>query len=273
MIEKPLVSVLMPNYNCEKYVKLAIESILKQTYENFELLILDDCSSDNSWEVILEYTKKDKRIKSFRNEKNLGIVRTRNKLFDFIDKKSKYFALMDSDDISHGRRLEAQVEFLEENGEFVGCGSFLEYFWDGKDRRLKRYYETDFEKLKQVSLIKSPFPQPTMMINIEVLKNVGKYNEKYEVCEDWDFWMRILQKYKMTNIEKVLYYYRQSESQSKSKKLKLTILNGIKIKLKYMKIGDYFNFKIMLRFICETFLLLLPKRTILWIFYRLEVSK
>jgi len=72
MSEKPLISVLMPNYNSEKYLNEAIESILNQTYENFEFIILDDCSTDNSWKIIQEYAKKDKRINIFRNEKNLG---------------------------------------------------------------------------------------------------------------------------------------------------------------------------------------------------------
>ena len=270
---KPFVSVLMPNYNCEKYLPSAIESVLNQTYRNFEFIIIDDCSDDNSWEIIQKYKKKDRRVKVFKNKKNLKIVKTRNKLFEKMSKKSKYFAIMDSDDISHKERLEIQVKFLEKNKDFVGCGSAIEYFWNDSGRKLIRYYENDFEKLRHISLIKSPFPQPVMMINTFILKKIGNYDERYEVCEDWDFWMRILHKYKMTNLKEILCYYRQSENQSKNKKLKLMILNGIKIKLKYMGSLDYLNFRILARLFSEVIFLLLPKSLLLFLFYKMEFRR
>jgi glycosyltransferase involved in cell wall biosynthesis len=275
MNKNQLVSVLMPNYNCEKYLSEAIESILNQTYKNFEFIIFDDCSTDKSWEIIQKYAKKSKKIKCFRNEKNLKITKTRNKLFEKISKKSKYFAIMDSDDISMPKRLEEQVNFLEkkENKNFVGCGSGLEYFWNDSKKTLKRFYEKDYEKLKKISLIKSPFPQATMLIETKILKTIGNYDEKYEVCEDWDFWIRILKKYEMTNLNKILYKYRQFETQSKSKKLKLTIFNGIKLKLKYMKFSDFFNFSIVFRIVLEIGLLILPTKLILWLFYKMEFKE
>ena len=275
MNKNQLVSVLMPNYNCEKYLSEAIESILNQTYKNFEFIIFDDCSTDKSWKIIQKYAKKSKKIKCFRNEKNLKITKTRNKLFEKISKKSKYFAIMDSDDISMPKRLEEQVKFLEkkENKNFVGCGSGLEYFWNDSKKTLKRFYEKDYEKLKKISLIKSPFPQATMLIETKILKTIGNYDEKYEVCEDWDFWIRILKKYEMTNLNKILYKYRQFETQSKSKKLKLTIFNGIKLKLKYMKFSDFFNFSIVFRIVLEIGLLILPTKLILWLFYKMEFKE
>ena len=125
----PLISVLMPTYNSEKYLKEAIESILNQTYQNFEFVIADDCSTDDSWKIIQTYQERDARIKSFRNDKNLQQAETRNKLYEFADNKSKYFAIMDNDDISIKNRLEEQVKFLEkkenENVGIVGSGLFI----------------------------------------------------------------------------------------------------------------------------------------------------
>ncbi len=272
-IKSPQISVLMPNYNCDKYISEAIESILNQSYSNFEFIIIDDCSSDNSWQIIQEYAKKDKRIRAYRNNKNLGIVKTRNKLLKLVSFNSKYIAIMDSDDISLIKRLEIQVNFLENNTQFVGVGTALEYFWEKPKKNIKRYYLNDFKEIKKKSLIKSPFAQATMLIQKKVLDEFKGYDEKYEVSEDWELWLRIIKKYKMTNLNQVLYRYRQFEKQSKNQKLKLTLKNSIKIRFKYMKIKDYFNLRLLFRIFAEISLLILPNKFILWIFYKTNLKK
>ena len=115
---KPFISIIMPVYNNELYLSYAIESILKQTYSNFEFIIIDDCSTDSSWKIISKYAKKDKRIKAHKNKKNLKIVKTRNKGFELMSKKTKYIAIFDSDDISLPKRILHEVEFLEDNYNF-----------------------------------------------------------------------------------------------------------------------------------------------------------
>ena len=106
-MKKPLVSVLMPAYNAEKYIAEAIESILNQTYENFELIIADDASTDKTWSIICNYNNNDKRIVAVRNNKNLYIAGNRNKLVSLA--RGKYIAWQDADDISYRKRLERQV--------------------------------------------------------------------------------------------------------------------------------------------------------------------
>ena len=120
----PLLSVLMPVYNVEQYVAEAIESILNQTFNNFELIIIDDGSTDASRVIASEYAKKDHRIRFYSRE-NRGIVKTRNELL--LLAQGKYFAIMDGDDISYPTRLEEQLNFLVNSNDYliVGCRDLL----------------------------------------------------------------------------------------------------------------------------------------------------
>jgi len=123
MKKNPYVTIFTPNYNCARFISETIESILNQTYENFEYIIIDDCSTDRSWQIIQNYANKDKRIKIYRNKKNLGIVRNRNKGFKKRSPQSKYFVIIDSDDVSLKNRIELQVRFLEDNPYYGLVGS------------------------------------------------------------------------------------------------------------------------------------------------------
>ena len=126
--ELPLISVIMPCYNREKYIVEAIESILNQTYTNFEFIIIDDCSTDNTFEIVKEYAKKDNRILALKKDKNYCYVHSLNKGIEIA--KGKYIARMDDDDISLPERFEKQVEFLEKNEDIIALGTFIEIFSD-----------------------------------------------------------------------------------------------------------------------------------------------
>lgn len=107
----PFVSVVMPVYNCERFVSFAIESILNQTYKNFEFIIIDDGSSDNTLSILKTYSKKDKRIKIIINQKNLNQSKSIKKALRLA--KGEYFIKMDNDDISDEKRIEKEVYFME----------------------------------------------------------------------------------------------------------------------------------------------------------------
>ena len=113
-MKEELISVAMPTYNDEKYIAEAIESILNQTYKNFELIIIDDCSKDDNWKIISEYAKKDKRIKAYRNEKNRGISYNLN--LAIKKAKGEYIARMDGDDTCTSDRFEIEIKELERTG-------------------------------------------------------------------------------------------------------------------------------------------------------------
>lgn len=122
MFTKNLVSIITPNYNCARFISQTIESVLAQTYANWEMLIVDDCSTDGSYEIALEYAAKDSRIKVFRNEQNSGAAISRNRAIE--ESKGEYLAFLDSDDLWMPEKLEKQIAFMHENN----CDfSFTEY--------------------------------------------------------------------------------------------------------------------------------------------------
>lgn len=267
----PLISVLMPTYNCEKYIEEAIESILNQTYENFEFIIADDCSTDNSWEIIQTYKKKDARIKSFKNDKNLQQAETRNKLYDFTDKKSKYFAIMDNDDISINTRLEEQVKFLEkyENQNVGVVGSKLLMIDENSKEIGKRDYP---EKITDKTiLLKSPIAHPSAMIRREVIEKVGKYDKKFDVAADFELCCRLFEFYEIRNIQKALLMYRISKTQQKYTRLKITLQLTLKIQWNYFK--KYSTFKLIAVMLFESFLLIMPKNVTLFLFKLIVLKK
>jgi glycosyltransferase involved in cell wall biosynthesis len=264
MIEsKPLVSVIMANYNNELYLSEAIESILNQTYKNFELIIIDDCSTDSSWDIIQKYAKKDKRIRIYRNEKNLGCTKTAN----LAIRKSVgiYIARMDSDDISSKKRFEFQVDLLENNKKIGICGTNLLLI----NKEGKFISKRKYEKFpRKITLIESPFAQPSVMFRRILFEKYGGYNENFDVAEDYELWFRFYsKKVGFYNIQKSLVKYRISDFTAKSLKTKALIRKTLEIK-KYAK-NKYkvsFGFSGNLRILLERTLLFLPSKLIIYLF-------
>lgn len=117
---QPLISIVTPNYNCGRFIAQTIESVLAQTYTNWEMLIIDDCSTDDSYSIAVEYAKKDSRIKVFQNEKNSGAAVSRNKAIELS--QGEYLAFLDSDDLWMPEKLELQLKFMQENNcDFSYC--------------------------------------------------------------------------------------------------------------------------------------------------------
>lgn len=229
MKNKPFVTVFTPNYNRSRYIAEAIESIINQTYSNFEYIIIDDCSTDSSWQIIQDYAKKDNRIKAFRNKKNLHIVKTRNKGFKLSSPEAKYFAILDSDDVSLMNRLEIQVNFLENHPSHGLVGSNIIIINESSQIiGFRRYPLTDGEIRKTITRI-DPIAQPSVTLRKEVIKEIGEYDMKWKVAQDYDYWLRVGVSWKLANINKPLIKYRLSKTQAKFTNLKETLQNIYKI--------------------------------------------
>ena len=198
----PKVSVLMPVYKTdENYLREAIESILSQTFEDFEFLILDDCPEDDREEIIKSY--KDKRIKYYKNEKNLGITPSRNKLIDMA--KGEYLAIFDHDDISLPTRLEKQVAYLDEHPECGVVGCKTQRMSNGKQSK----NPTNDHEIKLALMRVCALTHPASMIRKSVLINNNiRYEERFSPAEDYALWCRLIGKTKFYNIPKVLMKYR-----------------------------------------------------------------
>ena len=214
MDNTPLLSVLMPVFNSERFVAEAIESILNQSFKDFEFLILDDASTDKSIEIIKDFKNKDSRIKVFQNEKNLGVVESRNKLINLS--KGKYIAWLDSDDIALPNRFEEEIKFLEEHPEIGMVGAYPEII-DENGKKLGIWlFEIDPKKLKIELFFHSPFLSSSVMIRRSSLP-IELYDPRFQVAEDFDLYSKIAEKSDIANIPKFLVKYRiNSKGLSKS---------------------------------------------------------
>lgn len=201
------VSVIMPVYNTdEKYLKEAIESILNQTFKDFELIIINDCSTNNAEEVIFSY--KDERIAYLKNEQNLGVSASVNIGLDKA--RGKYIARMDSDDVSLENRFKIQYEFLKNNPEYQLCSTRIT---KAKKRASSRMM--NFEYLKTKLLFRgNPIIQPTVMFNREFFIENALYYKNIPYGEDWDLWARLSFLGKFVVLPERLVYYRQHPQQA-----------------------------------------------------------
>ncbi len=204
---QPFVTVLMPVYNADPYIREAIDSVLTQSYTNFELLIINDGSTDNSLQIIKSYN--DARIRLVENEGNLGLIETLNKGLNLA--QGEYIARMDADDISMPTRLEKQVEFLDQHQEVAVLATTLVLInEDGKDQG----YWLDDYNCKTIEQIKHTLPKincighPTVMMKSSVAKLAG-YNEHFLYNEDWGLWLTLLSDgHVIAKLDSPLLYYR-----------------------------------------------------------------
>lgn len=239
MKKEPFLTVFTPNYNSSKYISETIESILNQSYSNFEYIIIDDCSIDNSWEIIQKYAKKDARIKVYRNNKNLKIVKTRNLGFKTSSPKAKYFAIIDSDDISLPDRLETQVDFLENNPEYGLIGSNIIIINENSEIIGFRKFPLKDNEIHNVITRFNPIAQSSVLLRKIVIEQIGFYHNRWEVCQDYDYWLRVGISWKLANIERPLIKYRFSKTQVKVTNFKESLKNTYLIQKKAIKIYGY----------------------------------
>lgn len=214
------ISVIMAVYNAkdEDILKLAVESILNQTYENFELIICDDCSTDGTFEILQKLARKDERIALLRNETNLGAGSARNRCLQIS--QGKFIAIMDSDDYSSPDRLKKEREFLKANEKYSFVGSKGQYF-EHSLGDCKQNYWYFAEPRKKDFLMTLPFVHASLMFRKEVLQKVNGYRTIKMVTrsEDYDMLMRLYSAgYIGANINETLYYIRQDKNTYKKRK-------------------------------------------------------
>lgn len=206
----PKVTVLMPVYNGEKYIRDAIESILEQTFTDFEFLIINDGSTDRSVEIIRSYN--DSRIRLVHNERNLGLIATLNKGLDLA--QGEYIARMDCDDISLPERLRTQVEYMDTHPEIGVCGTKVKAISD-KGSLLRRCH-VDAGLIKSRLVFGSAIAHPSVILRRDFVEKFSlRYNARFTKAEDYEFWVRCSDHFPLTNINKVLLLYRLHPEQTK----------------------------------------------------------
>lgn len=205
----PLVTVSMPAFNSERYIAEAIESILAQSYENFELIIVDDGSTDRTREIVERYS--DPRIIKIFSDQNRGLITTRNLIASIA--KGKYLALLDADDRAFPERLQLQVDFLESNAaDICGADHWTLNQANGEMKRSKqRHTDSDIRALLSIC---SPLCNPAVMGRLEIFKQFP-YKSSYMHAEDYCLWTEIaLAGYRFANIERKLIVYRLHSTQT-----------------------------------------------------------
>lgn len=230
-MKKGLVSIITPVYNGQDFLRRSIKSVLAQTYQNWELLLIDDGSSDNSVQIIENYLEDD-RIKLLRNELNSGIPATRNKGIE--NSHGEFIALLDQDDEWLPQKLEKQVnKFLEDDDSFGLIYSNVEVRTDQgivTERKKEIEPEVDIQSNLKLILTRNLITSPTVMIKRRALTEVGLFDESIRWGgDDYDLWIRIAHKYKFDYIDEVLcirYEHQQNYSADKKRMMLKTIELG-----------------------------------------------
>lgn len=214
MMDKPTVSVILPVYNCELYIYDAVQSILNQSFTNFELIIIDDCSTDATVAIINSF--KDSRIRLIVKEKNSGYTDSLNYAISIC--KGEFIARMDGDDISLPERFQKQVDFLNANKDVIMCGTGIQIM--DSDKLL--FHPSSHDAIKVKLCFSNAFFHPTVMFRKDVFAHFH-YNKEFEPAEDYDLWAQLVFKGKVMNIDEVLLKYRVHTNQISNYKNEIQI--------------------------------------------------
>lgn len=225
---EPKLSVVMTAYNAEKYIREAIESILNQTFTDFEFIIIDDCSTDATGAIIEEYSARDPRIVCVHNPKNLYISASTNIGIEMA--RTDIIAKMDADDIALPMRLEKQYAFIKDHPEVGVVGAWIEIISEaGKPLRI-REYQTDDVGLRRKIFRYSPIAQPVCMYRKSVVNEFGGYLAVSAPAEDVNLWFKIGTRYKFANIPEVLLKYRFFENSNSNRNLRALEIKTLRLR-------------------------------------------
>ena len=223
----PLVSVLMATYNGERYIRQSIDSILSQSFTDFELIIIDDASTDDTPGILISYS--DSRLKIIRNDRNLGVVGSRNRAFD--ESRGFYVASLDHDDLSRPRRLEKQVAYLESHAETVLVGTAAHTFWDGQVHPIPDIDDGDPIMIKWMLHIANPITQSSIMFRRAAIAAIGGQfmREDFKYSDDYELYHRLLRHGNIVRLPEYLTVYRIHEKNTFRIYEETMIENAIKV--------------------------------------------
>jgi glycosyltransferase involved in cell wall biosynthesis len=228
----PLISIILPVYNGQEFLKKTISSVLNQSFNNFEFLIIDDHSSDNSLNIINSF--QDSRIKLIKNNSNQGQILTENKGLNIA--KGKYIARIDQDDIFLPKKLEKQINFLEKNPKITGIGTWAIHI-NEKDKIIKKIKTpTSNKEIIKVLLYNNPIFHPSVMFRKKEILELGSYNHKKKYTEDYALWCQLLTSgYKLSNIPEYLTQYRIHNQQCSSNNKAIVKKNVLETRAIFLK--------------------------------------
>jgi len=199
----PEISVIMSVYNGSVFLQDAINSILQQTFQNFEFIIIDDGSTDRTWNTLKQCN--DDRVITFKNNENIGLTKSLN--FGILKAKGNYIARMDADDISCPDRFLKQITFLKKNNYSLS-GSWVKVIDDKNIEQETIKYQTNNNLIKWKLLFHNQFAHSSTMFKKDIISDVGTYNNSILYSQDYDFFSRISDKYDVSNFPEILHFLR-----------------------------------------------------------------
>lgn len=255
----PEVSILMPCYNASNYLSEAIGSILNQTYSDFELILINDGSTDNTELIVSSFN--DNRIKYINNTNNLGLINSLN--IGINASRGLFIARMDADDIAHPKRLEIQVKFLKENPYYSIVGSYANIINSvGKRKCRKLKLPVQNKEIKAELFFQNSFVHPSILMKADVLKKFN-YSLDFPIAEDYFLWVKILENHNAYNLPFFLLDYRIHKNNTSSKNIIIQNESVYKI---YTYLFDNYIFSLDPKFIDAHFKLCIHNRSILFRF-------
>lgn len=232
-----IISVLMSVYNGERYVREAIESILTQTYRDFEFVIVDDGSTDHTSKILTELSKTDTRIKILTNEQNIGLTASLNKALRHA--RGIYLARMDADDVALSQRLEEQVTFLKAHPDIGMLGTAYAWIDERGNVIGQRDVLTKPHELHRALIRTNPFLHGSIMIRKELLDHVQGYDESYKKAQDYDLWLRLSSTCQFANLPDVLMQKRMTKGMISFQGERSQIRYALRARIEALRRKDY----------------------------------
>jgi glycosyltransferase involved in cell wall biosynthesis len=234
-LQRPLVSIVLAVYNCEQYLGEAIESIQAQSYQNWELLIIDDSSTDASPHLATQYVQVDPRIQLLRQSKNSGQTACAN--LGISQAVGKYIARLDADDTMLPERLAKQVAYMESHPDVGLLGTAFEMIDAQGNLIATCSVPTGAENLKVLLKTRNPILQPSMIMSAHCLRAIGAYTETYPYAEDYALCIKFAESSRIENLNEVLTRYRILSSSLSRKSLKKQSWDVLRIRWDSIKSG------------------------------------
>lgn len=240
----PKVSVLLSVYNGERFLAAALDSIVAQSFSDWEFVVVDDGSTDRSAAIIREYSRRDRRVVHLESVGNQGLIRALNR--GIAACSGEYLARQDADDVSEPARLELQAAFLSAHPEHVVVGSrYDEIDEEGRVVGSQRmpFFQTDLE-IQRHKYRKNPFAHSSVLVRKEVVLAAGGYREQSRHAEDYDLWLRILRRGRGHNLPDVLLHRRITPGMISIARKREMLRTVLKIKLHYVRefgAADFFS--------------------------------
>ncbi len=205
---QPKVTVVMSVYNGTLYLQEAVESILNQTFTDFEFIIIDDESTDKTWEILTQYANRDQRVKLFKNKENIGLTKSLNRGLEFAT--GEYIARQDADDVSLPDRFKLQTCFLDDNVDVGAIGTSAEVINEQGKFLEQSYVIREHESIQACLLVNNCLFHSSMMVRRSLMQALGGYREELRYAQDYDIWWRISRLARIENLPDILVRVRRS---------------------------------------------------------------